>query len=81
MKGSITITFNANEAVAILASNDLPKSVVSKVVSAFRVAAVQPQGAKAATLAAAPKPKKSKKSKKYATASTDGEETGTAFAN
>ena len=47
MKGQITITFSAKEAVAILSNETLPKSITNKVVKAFREANVTPQGAKA----------------------------------
>lgn len=52
MKGTITMTFTAKEAVAMLANDTLPKSLTNKIVKAFRESnSVKPQGAKAAAIA------------------------------
>ena len=51
MKGTITITLSAKEAIAIIGADGLPKSVTNKVVAAFRGAGATPQGKVASAIA------------------------------
>lgn len=70
MKGSITLTFSAKEAVALI-SGTVPKTVTTKIVNAFRASNVTPEGAKASVVARAPRaakksPSKAKKAEQQA---------------
>lgn len=72
MKGSITITFSAKEAVALISNETLPKSITNKVVSAFRSAGATPQGKVASAIAKGVAKTKTKKfSGKNAAAKTE----------